>query len=485
MKQVLLSLSALFMLSVFADSAVNASMVTVSSISVDSQENTLTVDYTLSDEAIITAQFFLDGEKIEEKFFANVIGDVNRLVSATAEGETRRILWPMDALWPRRTGSGTFSVQLSAYPKSSPPPYMVYDLVGSTNTSYSSVKFYTSTNALPGGIGDIAYRKEKMVFRRIPAADVVWIMGSPENELGRYDSSKDPNRETQHKVKLTSDYYMAVFEATQGQCKYIFSGVSGVNLPDNSLDGDNDPRYAQGNVAFYYLKKSETDEALDYMAIGKLRNRSLIQFDLPTEAQWEYACRAGTETSLNNNQNIDNTLTSARTRSLGWIFYRNATTYPDNPAEDGKPYGPRPVGLKIPNAWGLYDMHGNVAELCRDAAYRAYPTDDAVYENPMGTAYDSSRKRIRRGGYFSSGASDCRSAARAAEGNNVAHKGFGFRLIAPVVLDGGTGDRSEAETSAVVSTAQAVSYDTRWYSEAAATLLEMYRDFTGMMMIFR
>jgi hypothetical protein len=58
-------------------------------------------------------------------------------------------------------------------------------------------------------------------------------------------------------------------------------------------------------------------------------------------------------------------------------------------------------------------------------------------------------------------------------------------LIAPVVLDGGTGDRSEAETSAVVSTAQAVSYDTRWYSEAAATLLEMYRDFTGMMMIFR
>lgn len=404
------------------------SSVAVSSLDVDADRRLATVEYTLSgNAAIITAQFLLDGEAIDEKYYANVVGDVNQLVQPTGEGETRRIYWQQDKLWENRSGEGVLSVKLSAYTKSSPPDYMVFDILGSTNSPYASIRFYTSTNALPGGIGDISYRKEKIVFRRIPAANVVWKMGSPEDELGR---STEEGRETLHRVKLTSDYYMAVFETTHGQSKYLFRGTSYPTPADNSLNKDGDPTYAQGSVAFSYFKKPETDEAVDYLLIGNLRKRTGILFDLPTEAQWEYACRAGSGTSLNNNQNINNSNTSMLTRSMGWIFYKAGDI-----AEDGYPYGPRPVGLKIPNAWGLYDMHGNVAELCRDAAYMTYPSDDKISENPVCVDYDSSKKRIRRGGYFSTGANGCRSASRSSESNSGAYRGFGFRLIAPIPLD--------------------------------------------------
>jgi hypothetical protein len=150
---------------------------------------------------------------------------------------------------------------------------------------------------------------------------------------------------------------MAVFETTHGQSEYIFKDTNYPKPVDNSLSKDNDVCYAQGNIAFYYLKEPNADEAVNYLAIGKMRNFSGIVFDLPTEAQWEYACRAGAGTSLNNNMDIDNKDTSKLTRSLGWIYYKTGTI-----AEDGAEYGPRPVGLKLPNAWGLYDMHCNVAE---------------------------------------------------------------------------------------------------------------------------
>ena len=104
----------------------------------------------------------------------------------------------MDKLWKDSLGAGVFSVALTAYSKSSPPDYMVFDLQSPTNIPYNSARFYTSTNALPGGIGDIAYRKDKMVFRRIPASGIVWKMGSSESENGRSDSSD----ELQHSVML-------------------------------------------------------------------------------------------------------------------------------------------------------------------------------------------------------------------------------------------------------------------------------------------
>ena len=174
--------------------------------------------------------------------------------------------------------------------------------------------------------------------------------------------------------------------------------------------------------------------------------------------------------------------------------------------------------MKLPNAWGLYDMHGNVAEHCRDAAYRAYPKDGVIYENPLGTDYNSTDKRVLRGGYFSQGADKCRSASRFKEGKNGAYKGFGFRLIAPIPLDGSVAQTTQEESGSVVlagelgefaisgvesgywdisarkartvvisqaKESESVSYDTRRSTQDEGLLALLYRTFGGFFMFFR
>ena len=507
-------------LSVYAASATVT--LEVSSIEVDSERNDVKVQYRLTgDEAIITARFFLDGEAIDEKYYANIAGDVNRLVKPTDEGESRKIYWQMDKLWKDSFGNGVFSVELTAYSKSSPPDYMVFDLQSPTNIPYNSVRFYTSTNALPGGIGDIAYRKDKMVFRRIPASGIVWKMGSSESENGRSDSGD----ELQHSVLLTNDYYMAVFETTYGQSAYLYPGTKYASRRDQEMQKDavwGNPSCPQAYVQYLYLRSGSdcgldgreiTEGEQDDLIFGRLRKRSGIKFDLPTEAEWEFACRAGAAGALNSNVNLgsgywDKMNPSSCTR-LAWYF---------GTKESDGTYIKHPVGLKIPNAWGLYDMHGNVAELCYDA-YGAYDVSYSVVTNPCGAAsVDTSKGHVIRGGYYEDSAANVRSARRSKESTVGAFRGYGFRMIAPIplastdertALSGATvtlpGELGEHESSgvelgfwdvsgraartvvrsAVVSTPQAVSYDTRWYSEAADALLKMYRDFTGLMMLFR
>lgn len=425
MKQAISLLAVLSMGAVFA-----ASTVTVTEVTSDAESRMVTVKYTLSgDPAIVTAEFFENGAAIPEAETANAVGDVNRYVEPTGAGEAHTILWSTDAISPPRTTLGQVSVALTAWTPDAPPDYLVFDLLDPTNLPYHAAKFYTSTNALPGGLGDIRYRQDFMVFRRIPAAGIVWMMGSPVDESGR---SSEANRETRHRVKLTNDYFMAVFEATQGQCPYLFAGTTYVGkLTDNSLNNDGDPSYAQGKMCFGYLKTASTDAADKNLVIGRMRLRTGVAFDLPTEAQWEFACRAGTGTALYNNQNLNNNLTSPMERSLGWIYYAN-----QGKADDGYAYGPRPVGRKLPNAWGLYDMYGNVAELCRDSDLVAYPADDAIHVDPLSDTshYTPSGGHVLRGGYYNKGANDCRSAARLREGNAGAYLGYGFRLLAPIPL---------------------------------------------------
>ena len=504
-----------------AYAALATTEIEVSSVEVDQERSCVKVQYRLSgDETIITARFFLDDEPIEEKYYANLAGDVNRLVKPTSEGECRKIYWQMNKLWTDRCGNGVFSVELTAYSKSSPPDYMVFDLQSPTNIPYNSVRFYTSTNALPGGIGDIVYRKEKMVFRRIPAAGIVWKMGSPENENG----SASFVDETQHLVLLTNDYYMAVFETTYGQSAYLYPGTKYEGRRDHEMQNDavwGDPACPQAYVQYLYLRSNSDcgmdgreikEGEQDDLILAKLRKRSGIKFDLPTEAEWEFACRAGTGAALNSNVNLgsgywDMMNPSSCTR-LAWYY---------GTKESDGTYVKHPVGLKVPNAWGLYDMHGNVAELCYDA-YGAYDVSYGVVTNPCGAAsVDAAKGHAIRGGYYEESASNVRSARRSKESKTGAFRGYGFRMTAPIplvsgdegALSGATvtlpGELGQYESSgvesgywdvsarpprtvvrsAVVSTEQAVSYDTRWYGEAAATLLEMYRDFTGMLMIFR
>ena len=203
-----------------------------------------------------------------------------------------------------------------------------------------------------------------------------FIMGSPEGELG------GSSLETPHRVKLTHDYWLGKYEVTQGQYRAVMG-----NNPSTFKKGDN---YPVEKVSWVDAKKF-CDKLNEHYA-GKLPHG--YRFDLPTEAQWEYACRAGTTTALYNGSN----LTSkdgycSNLNSLGW-YGKNSG------------HSTHEVGGKAPNSWGLYDMYGNVEEWCRDwfGTYGGNATD------PIGPVTGS--MRIFRGGSWRDRASCCRSASR-------------------------------------------------------------------------
>ena len=141
-------------------------------------------------------------------------------------------------------------------------------------------------------------------------------------------------------------------------------------------------------------------------AFGKLRAHSGIDsFDMPTEAQWEYACRAGTGSRLYDGTDSSDTLTD-----LGW--------YGSNSAVNGTT-SMHPVGLKQPNGWGLYDLYGNSFDLCLD--FNApYVITDLVTVDPVGAA--SGSNRVSRGGSCDHAQHYLRSAAR----NNAAPEGSSY-----------------------------------------------------------
>ncbi|MBQ7401833.1 MAG: formylglycine-generating enzyme family protein [Lentisphaeria bacterium] len=247
-----------------------------------------------------------------------------------------------------------------------------------------SVRFRPEELTLPQGV--------KLEMVKITAGS--FTMGSPAGELGR------ENDEAQHQVTLTKDYWLGKYEVTQAQWK----AVMGSN--PSTFIGDNLPvECVIWHDAKEFCKKLNEIYA-DKLPAG-------YQFDLPTEAQWEYACRAGTTTDLNNGKN----LTSVR----GECYNLNEVAWYTKNSGDAT----HEVGQKRANAWGLYDMHGNVLEWCRDW-YGAYPGRSVT--DPVGPS--SGSERVLRGGGRDFYAFCCRSADR--HGVDPAFRfgsdGLGFRL---------------------------------------------------------
>ena len=241
--------------------------------------------------------------------------------------------------------------------------------------------------------------------------DMIWIepgtfmMGSPEDELGR-----DDEKETLHQVTLTKAYWLGKYEVTQAQYEAIMetnpSRFKGADLPVEMVSWSDAKEFCN--------KLTEIEKESGRLPEG-------YEYTLPTEAQWEYACRAGTTTAFNNGTNIP----SADQRSeepcpnldeVGWYKYNsNRTTHP--------------AGQKLPNAWGLYDMHGNVMEWCSDVYWSTYPSSPVT--DPTGA--DSGSYVVVRGGCWASSASGCRSASRSSCMFYDQLNSIGFRVaLAPV-----------------------------------------------------
>ncbi|MDQ1278287.1 MAG: Formylglycine-rating enzyme family protein [Thermodesulfobacteriota bacterium] len=219
-------------------------------------------------------------------------------------------------------------------------------------------------------------------FVLIPAG--TFMMGSPGSEAGR-DDDEGPY----HQVTISRPFYMQTTEVTQGQWKRVM----GDNPSHFSICGDDCPvEYVSWEDVQGFIKKLNSMERTD-------------KYRLPTEAQWEYAARAGTTTRFHAGNSDDDLLRA------GWLNSNSASKT-------------HPVGQKMSNSWGLYDMHGNVYEWVQDW-FRLYAAGSLT--DPAGPP--SGLKRVRRGGSWSSIARFCRLSNRDYFGPGQRSGLLGFRLL--------------------------------------------------------
>ncbi|MCL2186097.1 MAG: formylglycine-generating enzyme family protein [Treponema sp.] len=224
-----------------------------------------------------------------------------------------------------------------------------------------------------------------------------FMMGSPANEPDRNEN------ETQHQVTVSS-FYMCNFTVTQKEYQEIVG-----NNPSN-FKGDNLPvEQVSWFDAIEYCNKLSQKEGLTpaYKIKGTTVKwkRKVNGYRLPTEAEWEYACRAGTTTAYNTGSNFND--------DTGWCKENSGITT-------------HPVGQKLANSYGLFDMHGNVWEWCWDW-HGLYPSRAKI--DPTGDFVGT--YRVHRGGSWGNSAEDTRSAARGCSYPDGRADRLGFRVVRP------------------------------------------------------
>jgi formylglycine-generating enzyme required for sulfatase activity len=230
-----------------------------------------------------------------------------------------------------------------------------------------------TSNAKPG---TVVKNSSGMEFAYVPAGS--FQMGS---------ANGDPNEQPVHQVTFARGFYMGRYEVTQAQ----WQKVSGNNPSTFSSCGENCP-----------VEQVSLDDTQEFIKKLNALNDG-YEYRLPSEAEWEYACRAGTTGDYAGDVN-----------AMGW-YTSNAE------------YKTHPVGQKQANAWGLFDMHGNVSEWVMDYQYNNYdgaPTDGSARSKGV------SNDRMERGGSWRLDDKHLRSAQRSAAPSDYRWKDIGFRLVA-------------------------------------------------------
>ena len=291
---------------------------------------------------------------------------------------THRMTWDMAKDMGANYNRAKFSMKVHAYAGAA--PYMVIDLSAGSNAEKYEVSYMSE---IPDGRWSQEYKSTKLVLKLIPPG--VFMMGAREDELGRNKAGS--NYEVRHKVTLKQPFYMGVFELTQQQYSLVMgaspSYYKGDFRPVESISYNT----LRGNTLGAKWPEHQQVDATSFF--GKIRSRTGVTFDLPTEAQWEYACRAGTDSSLNSGKDISAVVSCKELDEVARYWYDR---------QDGKGgyQENTEVGLYLPNAWGLYDKHCNVAEWCLDWWQDNLSTTDVV--DPVGRS--SGSYRIARGGIW-------------------------------------------------------------------------------------
>ncbi|MBR4171479.1 MAG: formylglycine-generating enzyme family protein [Kiritimatiellae bacterium] len=391
-----------------------AAVPTVSNVHVEQDKMTreVTVTYDLDADAVVTADFMTNGVSIGTENYTNAVGTMNCRVAA---GTGRTITWRPDRIWPdHQITEKIFGVRVRAWALNAPPPYMVADVEN------GEVRYYVSAEVVPGGISNEVYKTRKLLFRLISANRREFTMGAPASIAGDYAS-----HETLHQVTLTNDFYLGVYETTQRQWELVKGNRPSV--------ANNDTYYQMRpveNVSYQDIRGSTlglqwpANDAVDADSfLGVLRERTGVRFDLPTDAQWEYACKAGTMTALYIGTNTVNAAT------LNPIA-RNANNGGGNWSSGvGTNGATAVVGTYLPNSFGLYDMIGNVYEWCIDRcpSNAAMGSEDAI--DPLGIA-TATDYRVKHGGSAegSPPSKYLRATYRGMNTSNTRHRSMGFRV---------------------------------------------------------
>ena len=384
---------------------------------------TVTITYKLKGEpGIVTVDIQTnrgDGvyASIGGKHLTYFAGDANKVVQPS-DTETRTITWKPRKAWPDNKVTENVKAVLSAWSLDAPPDYMAVSLVAPSNVYY-----YTCAENVPYGVSNDLYKSEFLLMRKIPAANVQWRMGSPAGELGRAtDGSENPRL-----VTIKDDYYIGVYEFTQRQYQLLYDGVRLQTFFTGDFRPVEQIKYEmiRGATSSTYPSSNcdwPNTGTFVYPArlIGKLRALSGLEgLDLPTEAQWEFACRAGCGTALYNGKDLDSTQEAKNLADLACYAFNGG----------GEANGTANVGSYQPNAWGLYDMLGNVYEWCRDWYSATPPTGDDAAKGPT-----SGTKRVYRGGCYSGAANSCRAAYRNSMASSGYYQSIGFRLVCELGL---------------------------------------------------
>lgn len=397
---------------------------------------TVTVTYNLQyAPAIVTVEVLTNGVSIGADKVTHLEGDVNKVV----QPGPHQFGWIARRDWPDQLiKENIVSVKLRAWSLVEPPPYMVADLETPSNVTY-----YASVDALPdGGLSNRLYKTSRLVMRRIDAVGVRWNMGAHYTELGfQKNNSLYETREKIHPAQLTNDYYIGIYPLTRGQFKKI-AGFAPSRTDGPS--GATNEIYSVQWVSFSEMRQVEPTDSTstptasnhdyDWPAspapnsyLGKLSSFTGVAFDLPGEGEWEYACRAGNYSGYWGDGSLI-------LKSTGQDD--NLSRLANYALENNNQGTCQPVGIYEPNAWGLYDMHGNLWEFCLDV----YVDDISTLNGAINTTQIDSQsldpnngiRHAERGGARHKQAWCCRSAIRDRDPEAGRSGGVGFRLVSRI-----------------------------------------------------
>lgn len=394
----------------------------------DAATREVTITYHLEGApAVVTFDILTNGVSIGGANLWRVrpTSDVNKKIASDGD---KTIVWQPE--YPVEYGTIEVKPVVTAWAMDNTPDYLVASLVEKDG---KRIEYYPNAESVPGGVlGNVRYRTTAMLMRRVHARGVKWTMGA-----GTIESDRNTGNDIPHVAQLTNDYYIGVFPVTEFQWMAVGSakqentvasaigtcgegeaallpmnGIKWNNVRYNAVqDKDNTPwPFPPGGTSF----------------LGKLNTRTGLDFDMPSEAEWEFACRAEGQITDGYWNNGKPRLASGDAPDANM---------PGSNKYNGGSANPVAVGQFEPSLNGLYDMHGNVWEWCLDwydANSYAYSGEVNIHPLNCRQKLDgeagSSDGKVQRGGCGGTATQNNRTSNRTGGAIGTPNKWYGCRV---------------------------------------------------------